>query len=113
MLACGTYSELQGSGIDFTSLLKEEEGQEERRSTTPISVSRYPHTLSDNSSMSSLSSSRYSLIDGAEPLAVVGTCETFKHTFIVISLWMKACCAFHRPLEGRRYSLFPLPLITA
>ncbi|TKS67158.1 Multidrug resistance-associated protein 4 [Collichthys lucidus] len=74
MLACGTYSELQGSGIDFTSLLKEEEGQEERRSTTPItpiSVSRYPHTLSDNSSMSSLSSSRYSLIDGAEPLAVV------------------------------------------
>ncbi|KAE8299274.1 Multidrug resistance-associated protein 4 [Larimichthys crocea] len=71
MLACGTYSELQGSGIDFTSLLKEEEGQEERRSTTPISVSRYPHTLSDNSSMSSLSSSRYSLIDGAEPLSVV------------------------------------------
>lgn len=109
MLACGTYSELQGSGIDFTSLLKEEEGQEERQSTTPISVSRYPHTLSDNSmsSMSSLSSSRYSLIDGTEPLAVVGTCETFKHAFIVISLWVKACCAFHQPLEGRRYSPFP------
>ncbi|KAG8000428.1 Multidrug resistance-associated protein 4, partial [Nibea albiflora] len=73
MLACGTYSELQGSGIDFTSLLKEEEGQEERQNTTPISVSRYPHPLSDNSasSMSSLSSSRFSLIDGAEPLAVV------------------------------------------
>uniref|UniRef100_A0A8P4K2G0 Multidrug resistance-associated protein 4 n=1 Tax=Dicentrarchus labrax TaxID=13489 RepID=A0A8P4K2G0_DICLA len=74
MVARGTYSELQGSGIDFTSLLKEEEGQEEERhGTTPVSVSRFPHTLSDNSmsSMSSLSSSRYSLIEGAEPLAVV------------------------------------------
>uniref|UniRef100_A0A8C4INZ7 Multidrug resistance-associated protein 4 n=1 Tax=Dicentrarchus labrax TaxID=13489 RepID=A0A8C4INZ7_DICLA len=72
MVARGTYSELQGSGIDFTSLLKEEEGQEEERhGTTPVSVSRFPHTLSDNSmsSMSSLSSSRYSLIEGAEPLA--------------------------------------------
>uniref|UniRef100_A0A8C4ILC3 Multidrug resistance-associated protein 4 n=1 Tax=Dicentrarchus labrax TaxID=13489 RepID=A0A8C4ILC3_DICLA len=71
MVARGTYSELQGSGIDFTSLLKEEEGQEEERhGTTPVSVSRFPHTLSDNSmsSMSSLSSSRYSLIEGAEPL---------------------------------------------
>uniref|UniRef100_A0A8C4IQ26 Multidrug resistance-associated protein 4 n=1 Tax=Dicentrarchus labrax TaxID=13489 RepID=A0A8C4IQ26_DICLA len=80
MVARGTYSELQGSGIDFTSLLKEEEGQEEERhGTTPVSVSRFPHTLSDNSmsSMSSLSSSRYSLIEGAEPLAVVGICETY------------------------------------
>ncbi|XP_045910385.1 ATP-binding cassette sub-family C member 4-like isoform X2 [Micropterus dolomieu] len=76
MVACGTYSELQGSGLDFTSLLKEKEGQEEdMQGTTPIpgSVSRCPHTLSDNSlsSMSSLSSSRYSLFEGAEPLAVV------------------------------------------
>lgn len=81
MVACGTYSELQGSGLDFTSLLKEKEGQEEdRQGTTPIpgSVSRCPHTLSDNSlsSMSSLSSSRYSLFEGAEPLAVVGIFET-------------------------------------
>ncbi|XP_041806324.1 ATP-binding cassette sub-family C member 4-like [Chelmon rostratus] len=74
MVARGTYSELQGSGLDFTSLLQEEEGQEEeRQGMTPIPVSRCPHTLSDNSmsSMSSLSSSRYSLIEGAEPLAVV------------------------------------------
>ncbi|XP_044072656.1 ATP-binding cassette sub-family C member 4-like isoform X5 [Siniperca chuatsi] len=69
MVACGTHSELQGSGLDFTSLLKEEEGQEEERQGT---VSRCPHTLSDNSmsSVSSLSSSRYSLFEGAEPLAV-------------------------------------------
>lgn len=68
MVARGTYSELQGSGLDFTSLLKEDEGQEEeRQETTPIPVSRSPHTLSDNSvsSMSSLSSSQYSLVDGA------------------------------------------------
>ncbi|KAM9851263.1 ATP-binding cassette sub-family C member 4-like [Aulostomus maculatus] len=73
MVAWGTYSELQGSGLDFSSLLKEEGGQEEdRKSTTPIPeiVSHCPHTPSDNS-RSSLSSSRYSLFEGAEPLAVV------------------------------------------
>ncbi|GLD66233.1 multidrug resistance-associated protein 4-like protein [Lates japonicus] len=78
MVAQGTYNDLQSSGLDFTSLLKEEEGQgeeEDRQGTTPIpgNVPRFPHTLSDNSmsSMSSLSSSRCSLIEGAEPLAVV------------------------------------------
>uniref|UniRef100_A0A671USX9 ATP binding cassette subfamily C member 4 (PEL blood group) n=1 Tax=Sparus aurata TaxID=8175 RepID=A0A671USX9_SPAAU len=68
MVARGTYSELQGSGLDFTSLLsKEEEVQEEeRQGTTPTSVA---HSLS---SMSSLASSKYSLIEGADPLPVVG-----------------------------------------
>uniref|UniRef100_A0A7N8WJ41 Multidrug resistance-associated protein 4 n=1 Tax=Mastacembelus armatus TaxID=205130 RepID=A0A7N8WJ41_9TELE len=71
MVACGTYKELQGSGVDFTSLLKEEEVQEEKRQgTTPIpgTVSHVFHTLSDNSmsSMSSLTSSLHSLVDGAE-----------------------------------------------
>nr|XP_046259915.1 ATP-binding cassette sub-family C member 4-like isoform X2 [Scatophagus argus] len=79
MVARGTYSELQGSGLDFTSLLKEEEGpEEERQGMTPVPVSRCPHTLSDNSvsSMSSLSSSRYSLIEGVEPhTAVVHSME--------------------------------------
>lgn len=82
MVARGTYNELQGSGVDFTSLLKENEGQEEeRQDTTPIPISRSPHTLSDNSvsSMSSLSSSQYSLIEGAEPLAVVGIRETLNY----------------------------------
>lgn len=76
MVARGTYSELQGSGLDFTSLLKEVEGQEEeeKQGTTPITASRCPHTTSDNSMspMSSLSSSRYSLMEAVEPLAVVG-----------------------------------------
>uniref|UniRef100_A0A8C2XI91 Multidrug resistance-associated protein 4 n=1 Tax=Cyclopterus lumpus TaxID=8103 RepID=A0A8C2XI91_CYCLU len=85
MVARGTYSELQGSGLDFTSLLKEEEDQEEdqeeeeRQGGTPIhgTVSNFPHTLSDNSmsSLSSLSSSRYSLIKGAEPPVVQSTGE--------------------------------------
>eukprot|EP00064_Thunnus_orientalis_P001052 superscaffoldBa00000065_g1053 len=89
VVARGTYSELQRSGLDLTSLLKEDEGQEEeRQGTTPIpgTVSRCPHTLSDNSmsSMSSLSSSRYSLIEGTEPLAVV--------TFVLQDWWL-ACWA--------------------
>ncbi|XP_029980719.1 multidrug resistance-associated protein 4-like isoform X2 [Sphaeramia orbicularis] len=76
MVVRGTYTELQSSGLDFTSLLKEEENhEEERQLMTPISgmVSRCSHTVSDNSmsSMSSLSSSRHSLMEGTEPLALV------------------------------------------
>ncbi|XP_016524096.1 multidrug resistance-associated protein 4 isoform X2 [Poecilia formosa] len=72
MVAKGTYSELQCSGIDFTSLLKEDQ-DEERQDVTPLpgTGSSFHYTLSDNSSMSSLSSSRYSLIDGGgDPLAL-------------------------------------------
>ncbi|XP_047457991.1 ATP-binding cassette sub-family C member 4-like [Mugil cephalus] len=76
MVAQGTYSELQGSGLDFTSLLKEDNDQEEERQTTtpiPGTVSCFPHALSDNSmsSMSSLASSRYSLIEAHQPHAEV------------------------------------------
>ncbi|XP_041663750.1 ATP-binding cassette sub-family C member 4-like [Cheilinus undulatus] len=76
MVAHGTYSELQSSGLDFTSLLKEEEDkEEERQGMTSISatVSRCAMSPSVNSksSLSSLSSSQYSLIEGAEPLAKV------------------------------------------
>lgn len=81
MVARGTYSELRRSGLNLTSLLKEDEGQEEeRQGTTPIpgTISHFSHTVSDNSmsSMSSLSSSRYSLIEGTEPLTMVGVFET-------------------------------------
>ncbi|MEQ2222655.1 hypothetical protein ILYODFUR_028518, partial [Ilyodon furcidens] len=72
MVARGTYSELQGSGIDFTSLLKEEQ-DDEGQNMTPLSgtSSSCHYTLSDNSSMSSLSSSRCSLIDGGDILTAV------------------------------------------
>ena len=84
MVAQGTYNELRGSGLDFTSLLKEEEGQEEGgQGTGPVTgtLSRVPHTLSDNSmsSMSSLSSSRYSLSEGTDPLAAVCIFQIFKY----------------------------------
>ncbi|MEQ2307141.1 hypothetical protein AMECASPLE_015259 [Ameca splendens] len=72
MVARGTYSELQGSGIDFTSLLKEDQ-DDEGQNMTPLSgtSSSCHYTLSDNSSMSSLSSSRCSLIDGGDILTAV------------------------------------------
>ncbi|XP_056145091.1 ATP-binding cassette sub-family C member 4-like [Lampris incognitus] len=72
MVVRGTYSELQSSGVDFTSLLKEEEDLEEgRQGTTPIPGPLYcsPHTLSE-SSMPSLSSSLYSLMEGVDQLPV-------------------------------------------
>ncbi|XP_056895808.1 ATP-binding cassette sub-family C member 4-like isoform X2 [Takifugu flavidus] len=71
MVARGTYNELQGSGLDFTSLLKEEEGQEEeKQDPSTVSVCRGHH---DNSvsSLSSLSSSQHSLFDVGESQAVV------------------------------------------
>lgn len=68
MVARGTYSELQGSGLDFTSLLREDRDQDEDgQNTAPL-----PGALSNNSSRSSLASSHYSLIEGTEPLTVVG-----------------------------------------
>ncbi|XP_061827424.1 ATP-binding cassette sub-family C member 4-like isoform X3 [Nerophis lumbriciformis] len=63
MVASGTYGELQSSGLDFSSLLKEEENQEERQS---IDI-RYPRTLSDDSV--SMSSSHCSLME-EEPLTL-------------------------------------------
>ncbi|XP_067113164.1 ATP-binding cassette sub-family C member 4-like [Osmerus mordax] len=66
MVARGTYSELQGSGVDFTSLLKEDEDEEQDRAT-PGALSRSPHTLSQ-SSMLSHTSSVQSMMEGADHL---------------------------------------------
>ncbi|XP_061925145.1 ATP-binding cassette sub-family C member 4-like [Entelurus aequoreus] len=63
MVVSGTYGELQSSGLDFSSLLKEEESQEERQSI----AFRYPRTLSDDSV--SMSSSHCSLME-EEPLTL-------------------------------------------
>lgn len=68
MVARGTYSELQCSGVDFTSLLKKEDDEEEEQDrTTPGSLSRSPQTLS-RSSMLSRSSSLQSIMEGADHL---------------------------------------------
>ena len=71
MVAKGTYSELQGSGVDFTSLLKEDEDEEQDRAT-PGALSRSPHTLSQ-SSMLSHASSMQSMMEGADHIPLVGT----------------------------------------
>lgn len=76
MVARGTYNELQGSGLDFTSLLTEEEVQEEeKQDPNTIAVYRGHHDNSA-SSLSSLSSSQHSLFDGGESQVVVGISET-------------------------------------
>ncbi|XP_036396882.1 multidrug resistance-associated protein 4 [Megalops cyprinoides] len=63
MVARGTYTELQRSGVDFTSLLKQDE-EEEQQGAEPRS-----RTLSQTS-MRSQSSSLMSVKDGADQLPV-------------------------------------------
>ncbi|XP_019738054.1 multidrug resistance-associated protein 4-like isoform X10 [Hippocampus comes] len=79
MVAKGSYRELQSSGLDFSSLLKEEDSQEERPSTTSIKsmASFCPSTLSNKSmsSISSLSASCYSLMEETLTLAAQPTEE--------------------------------------
>ena len=70
MVARGTYSELQGSGVDFTSLLKEDEDEEQDRAT-PGGLSRSPHTLAQ-SSMLSHTSALQSIMEGTDHLPLVG-----------------------------------------
>ncbi|KAL0190392.1 hypothetical protein M9458_013090, partial [Cirrhinus mrigala] len=54
MVACGTYSELQRSGVDFTSLLKKDEEEEGEKGEAPRSPRS--RTLSQNSVRSHTSS---------------------------------------------------------
>lgn len=60
MVAKGTYEELQQSGVDFTSLLKEEEEEEQLQQPEVNIRSR---TLSENSVLSQ-TSSVHSVKDG-------------------------------------------------
>uniref|UniRef100_A0A8C7QZZ1 Multidrug resistance-associated protein 4 n=2 Tax=Oncorhynchus mykiss TaxID=8022 RepID=A0A8C7QZZ1_ONCMY len=64
VVARGTYSELQHSGVDFTSLLKRDE-EEEPQTNNNHSVVK--HAFSQNS-ISSHTSSMHSVKDGAEQL---------------------------------------------
>uniref|UniRef100_A0A8C7YAV4 Multidrug resistance-associated protein 4 n=1 Tax=Oryzias sinensis TaxID=183150 RepID=A0A8C7YAV4_9TELE len=74
MVARGTYRELQLSGVDFTSLLKHDQ-EDEQQDFHPFTC--LPHVLSDRSSVSSLSSSQYSLIEGKDALSMVSTSVVF------------------------------------
>uniref|UniRef100_A0A8C8H1I1 Multidrug resistance-associated protein 4 n=1 Tax=Oncorhynchus tshawytscha TaxID=74940 RepID=A0A8C8H1I1_ONCTS len=66
VVARGTYSELQHSGVDFTSLLKRDE-EEEPQTNNNHSVVK--HAFSQNS-ISSHTSSMHSVKDGADQLPV-------------------------------------------
>ncbi|XP_029516330.2 ATP-binding cassette sub-family C member 4-like isoform X1 [Oncorhynchus nerka] len=67
MVARGTYSELQRSGVDFTSLLKREEEGPQAPGAETESRSPRSRTLSQNSVVSHTSSTR-SVKDGTEQL---------------------------------------------
>ena len=60
MVAKGTYTELQKSGVDFTSLLRKEEEEEQQ---PPQDIMARSRTLSQNSVLSQ-TSSVHSVKDG-------------------------------------------------
>lgn len=60
MVAKGTYADLQRSGVDFTSLLKEDDEQQQQQ---PQDVPTRIRTLSQNSTLSQ-TSSVHSVKDG-------------------------------------------------
>uniref|UniRef100_A0A8C7JPI3 Cystic fibrosis transmembrane conductance regulator n=1 Tax=Oncorhynchus kisutch TaxID=8019 RepID=A0A8C7JPI3_ONCKI len=84
MVARGTYSELQRSGVDFTSLLKREEEGPQAPGVETESRSPCSRTLSQNSEVSHTSSIR-SVKDGTEQLPV-GPAH-FRSTALVV--WKK------------------------
>lgn len=87
MVAKGTYAELQRSGLDFTSLLKEEEEQPQ----PPQDIITRCRTLSQNSVLSQ-TSSVHSVKDGdhlpAEPVQTVAE-ENRAQGTIKVSLYVK------------------------
>ncbi|XP_070711625.1 ATP-binding cassette sub-family C member 4-like [Pempheris klunzingeri] len=89
MVAKGTYTELQQSGLDFTSLLKKEE--EEEQQPPPQDTPTRSRTLSQNSVLSQ-TSSVHSVKDGdqlpAEPVQTVVE-ESRAQGTIRISLYVK------------------------
>ncbi|XP_077392260.1 ATP-binding cassette sub-family C member 4-like isoform X4 [Festucalex cinctus] len=93
MVAKGSYRELQSSGLDFSSLLKEDDSQEERPSATSLKemTSFCPSALSDKSmsSMSSLSASCYSLMEETHAPAAQPTQERRKQGDIGLQMYVK------------------------
>ncbi|XP_077405833.1 ATP-binding cassette sub-family C member 4 isoform X1 [Vanacampus margaritifer] len=89
MVAKGTYTELQQSGVDFTSLLKKDEEEEPQK--PPSDLSSRSRTLSQNS-VRSQASSVHSVQDGehlaAEPVHTVPE-ETRAQGSIGFSMYMK------------------------
>ncbi|XP_071321050.1 ATP-binding cassette sub-family C member 4-like [Trachinotus anak] len=93
MVAKGTYTELQQSGVDFTSLLKkeEEEEQQQQQQQPPPDTPTRSRTLSQNSVLSQ-ASSVHSVKDGdqlpAEPVQTVAE-ESRAQGNIGVGLYVK------------------------
>ncbi|XP_070786421.1 ATP-binding cassette sub-family C member 4-like isoform X1 [Enoplosus armatus] len=91
MVAKGTYTELQQSGLDFTSLLKKEEEEEQQQQQPPQDIHARDRTLSQNSVLSQ-TSSVHSVKDGdqlpAEPVQAVVE-ESRAQGTIGVSLYVK------------------------
>uniref|UniRef100_A0A8C8IXT5 Cystic fibrosis transmembrane conductance regulator n=1 Tax=Oncorhynchus tshawytscha TaxID=74940 RepID=A0A8C8IXT5_ONCTS len=90
MVARGTYSELQRSGVDFTSLLKREEEGPQAPGVETESRSPCSRTLSQNSEVSHTTSIR-SVKDGTEQLPVGPTVveESRSEGTIGVGLYVK------------------------
>lgn len=88
MIAKGTYTELQQSGVDFTSLLKKEEEEEQQSSHDTRSRIR---TLSQNSVVSS-ASSLHSVKDGDH----LPVCPYFVFYFYHGCLCFTGVVSFHK-----------------
>lgn len=90
MVAKGTYTELQRSGVDFASLLKKDEEEEQQQQPPPDDLAR-SRTLSQNSVLSQDSSAQ-SVKDGdhlaAEPVQTVAE-ESRAQGTIGVSLYVK------------------------
>uniref|UniRef100_A0A8C7Y860 Multidrug resistance-associated protein 4 n=1 Tax=Oryzias sinensis TaxID=183150 RepID=A0A8C7Y860_9TELE len=100
MVARGTYRELQLSGVDFTSLLKHDQ-EDEQQDFHPFTC--LPHVLSDRSSVSSLSSSQYSLIEGKDALSMVCLTATsvvfgFLRTLVFFNVLVSSAQKLHNSM---------------
>uniref|UniRef100_A0A8C7J9P4 Multidrug resistance-associated protein 4 n=2 Tax=Oncorhynchus kisutch TaxID=8019 RepID=A0A8C7J9P4_ONCKI len=89
VVGMGTYSELQHSGVDFTSLLKRDE--EEPQTNNNHSVVK--HAFSQNSisswnSVVSHTSSMHSVKDGTEQLSVGPNPTHFLSTYVLQDWWL-------------------------
>uniref|UniRef100_A0A4W5MYN9 Multidrug resistance-associated protein 4 n=1 Tax=Hucho hucho TaxID=62062 RepID=A0A4W5MYN9_9TELE len=90
MVARGTYSELQHSGVDFTSLLKRDE-EEEPQTNNNHSVVKHAfsqNSISSRNSVVSHTTSMHSIKDGEEPVQTVAE-ESRSEGNISASLYFK------------------------
>lgn len=102
MVAKGTYTELQQSGVDFTSLLKKEEEEEQHQ--PPQDILGRSRTLSQNSALSQ-TSSVHSAKDGDQlPVSILTLLSLPWLPTCLCSEWNQMFCI--QPLRTEPYSVY-------